>query len=153
MDTLIEIATQLGIDSTFYYLFVLVLVLYFLMSATYLRPFQKHLHHRKEKTDGVKKEAQELTGRAEEKFSQYKARLKDVNDQARQAMRENEETARREESKILADAGTKAKASLQSIQKELDTQKKITVEALSGEISGLATEIATKVMGRPAGTR
>lgn len=153
MEQLAQIAAQLGIDHTFYYLFGMMYVLFILISTIYVKPFQKLIVYRREKTEGVKKEAQELTAQAEDKFTQYKARLKDVNEKARTAFRESEEGARKEESKIAAEASSKAKDSLQATQRELDVQRKAALEALSGEISGIATDIATKVMGRSVSVR
>ncbi|MEW6057937.1 MAG: ATP synthase F0 subunit B [Bdellovibrionota bacterium] len=151
MDALRDIAAQLGLDQTFFYLFGLVFALHLFLSATYLKPFQKLIEHRRKKTEGVKEEAQQLMAQAEEKFNQYKSRLKEVNERARSAYRDSEEQARKEESRILGEASARAKDTLQETQKELDQQRKATVAALSGEISGMASEIATKVMGRPLG--
>jgi F0F1-type ATP synthase membrane subunit b/b' len=152
MDTLKQIIAQLGIDDSFFWLFGMMWVLYALLSVTYLKPFQKLLHARKEKTEGTKKEAAELTARAEEKFGQYKERLKEITDEARREYRSREEAAKKEEAKILGDASHKAKTALQGAQRELDSQKKAVLETLSNDISGLATDIATKVLGRPVGS-
>lgn len=153
METINQIFAQLGIDSTFFYLFGLMFVLHIVLSTTYLKPFQKLLHDRREKTEGVKRDAQRLVNEAEAKFEQYREKIKGINDKARGALREHEELARKEEIKILSDAATKAKASLQSIQRDLETQRKAAVEALAGDISGIATDIATKVLGRPVSTK
>jgi len=153
MEALTQIAAQLGIDQTFYYLFGLMFVLYLLLSTVYLKPFQHLLHDRKVKTDGAKKEAEALKAQAEETFNQYKLRLKEVHEKARNTGREQEELAKREEAKLVGDAATKARETLQNTQKELDTQRKAVIEALSGEINGFAGEIAAKVMGRAVGSR
>lgn len=153
MDQLKQIADQLGIDETFYYLFGLMVVFYLLLSATYLKPFQKLLHDRKAKTEGNKKEAQDLTTQADEKFAAYKSRLKEANEKARQAFRDSAELAKKEEAKILGDAAMRAKDALQAAQKELDGQRKATLEALSTEVAGIANDIATKVLGRPLSSR
>jgi F-type H+-transporting ATPase subunit b len=153
MDQLKLVAEQLGIDETFYYLFGLMVLLYVVLSAVYLKPFQRLLHSRKEKTEGSKKEAQELSAKAEEKFNTYKARLKDVNEKARQTFRASEEQAKKEEGKILADAAMKSKVSLQNTQKELDAQRKATLDALTNDVAGIAEDIAAKVLGRPVGSQ
>lgn len=153
MEQLAQIAAQLGVDQTVYYLFGLMFVLYLILGNIYARPYQKLIAMRRQRTEGVKKEALELTGKAEEKFNAYKERLKEVTDKARLAMRENEEFARKEEAKILAEASNKAKGALHQTQKELDAQRKVVLDALAGEITGLASEIATKVMGRPIDAR
>jgi F0F1-type ATP synthase membrane subunit b/b' len=153
MEALTQIAAQLGIDHTFYYLFPLVIILYVLLSALYLRPFQKLLHHRRMKTEGARKEAQELGAQAEDKLNQYRVRLKEVHERARRELREREEAARKEEARILGDAAAKAKESLQSTAKQLEDQRRSALEALAADISGLAGEIATKVLGRQVGAR
>lgn len=153
MEQLAQVGGQLGIDNSFFWLFGLMWVLYALLSGVYLKPFQKLLHYRKAKTEGTKKEAAELTAQAEQAVDQYKIRLKEVTDVARQEVRESEAAARREEAEIVNAASTKSKASVQTAQKELEAQRKSAVDALSAEISGIASEIATKVLGRPVGTR
>lgn len=153
MEALAPILAQLGIDQTFFYLFGLVVVFYAILSVTYLKPFQHVLHDRKEKTAGAKKEAEELKGKAEQAFDQYKNRLKDLNDQARAILRENEDVAKREEARLVGEASIKAKASLQNTQKELDQQRKATIDALASEIAGIAADIASKAMGRPLSSR
>jgi F-type H+-transporting ATPase subunit b len=106
-----------------------------------------------DKTAGAKKEAEQLKAQAEDAFSQYKARLKDVHDKARTTLNENEETAKKEEAKIIGDASMKAKASIQNTQKELDAQRKAAIDALSADIAGIAGDIATKAMGRTISVR
>lgn len=153
MEALAQIAAQLGMDKSTYYLFGIVAVFYLVLSAVYLKPFQRLFHERKLKTAGVKKEAEQLKTQAEEAMNQYRARLKDISDQSRTILRELEEQARKEESAIVGEASVKAKASIQNTQKELDSQRKATVEALSAEIAGIATDIASKAMGRPISAR
>lgn len=153
MDALKEILGQLGIDQTFFYMFGLIWVFFFFFSLVYLKPFQKLLHERYTKTLGAKKDAQDILVRSEEKFAQYKTQLKNVNDEARSILRSSEDVARKEETKLLNEAANKSKASLQNTQIELEKQKKEIVDALAGDINTIASEIATKAMGRSVGTR
>jgi F0F1-type ATP synthase membrane subunit b/b' len=147
MDKIAPIATQLGIDATFYYIFPLIVVLYFVLSRVYLKPYQNLLDKRRQSIVGVKKEAGDLVVRAEQTFSEYKVRLKDVTDRARSVLREQEEAGRKEESHIIGEAGAKAKSSLQAAQQQIDEQRKAAQVALTGEVSNLANEIAKKVLG------
>lgn len=153
MEQLQQIAAQLGIDQSFYVIFVSITILYFVLSLVYLKPYQKLLELRKESIDGAKKQAQSLTAQAEAKFGEYRDRLRSVTDKARDFLRQAEDAARKEESAILGDAGTKAKVSLQNVQSQLDTERKSVVDAVSTEISALAVEVATKVLGRPVTNR
>lgn len=153
MDAFTEILGQLGIDETFYYIFGLIWAFYFIFSLVYLKPFQKLLHERFAKTQGAKKGAQDLIVQSEEKLSQYKARLKEVNEKARVVLRQGEDVARKEETRLLNDAANKSKAALQGTQIELEKQKKEIVDALASDINSIATEIATKAMGRSVNAR
>lgn len=149
MDQLQQIGAQLGIDQSFYHVFGTVVVLYFVLSLVYLKPFQKLLDKRRGLIHGVKNDAQEMTTRAEAKYNEYKASLKTVTDQARGIMRAAEETAHKEEASLLGAASSKAKVSLQNVQAQLDTERKAVMDTIAGEISALASEVATKVLGRP----
>lgn len=148
MEALAQIAAQLGLDSSFFILFGMMFVLYLLLSAVYLKPFQHLLHDRKLKTEGAKKEAEELKTRAEQQFQSYKTRLKAAHENARSVLNDSEATARKEEGRIIGEAANKAKNSLQEMQKDLAAQRKAIIDTLAGDISGIANDIATKVMGR-----
>lgn len=150
MDALAQIAAQLGLDDTFFFLFGLIIVLYFFLSQAYLKPYQRLLHERKHSIDGVKKEAAAVMARAEDTFASYKERLKSVTHDSHLRIRESEEIARKEESKILGVASANAKAALQNAQHQLEEQHRTAVASLSSEISGLAQQIAEKVLGSPA---
>lgn len=148
MDAFINIASQLGIDHTLFYLFALMFPFYLVLRAVYLKPFQKLLHDRKEKTEGMKKEAEALSLKADAVYTDYKLKIKDVHEQARHAYLEAEKYAKNEEAKILAEAAMKSKTTLQAAQKELDAQKKATLDDLAKDVTGLASEIAEKILGR-----
>jgi len=149
MEVLQQIAGQLGLDQSFYPLFGLMVVLYFILSNVYLKPFQKVLHERREQTEGAKKEAHELMTRADEKYTTYKSRLKEAHDHARRVLGQTEDQAHKEEARVIGEAASEAKGTLQKIQADLEKDKRTVLEALSKDIPVLAGEIATKVLGRP----
>lgn len=153
MDALYSIIANLGFDSTFLPLFALMFVLYLFLSNLYLKPYQHLLHHRKEKTEGTKKEAQALAGKAEDKYSLYRSRIKETNDKIQKIFKEAEESAKKEEAKVLADAVGKSKDILQKAQAELESEKKTALETLSKDIPNIASEIATKALGRAVNVR
>lgn len=153
MDALYSIIANLGFDSTFLPLFALMFVLYLFLSNLYLKPYQHLLHHRKEKTEGTKKEAQALAAKADDKYSLYRSRIKETNDKIQKIFKESEELAKKEESKIMSDALSKSKDILQSAQQQLESEKKSALESLSKEIPMIASEIATKALGRAVNAR
>lgn len=149
MEKILEIATQIGIDETFFYIFGLVALLYFALSYVYLRPFQKLLHERKEKTEGVKKEAAELLTLANEKMEIYNEYLRDTQGRVRMTLAEHEEEARKQEAKALSETSEKVKKRIQQVQADLESQRPQIHGAVSKEIELIAESIATKILGRP----
>ncbi len=148
MAQLLEIAAQFGIDQSYFYLFGVIVVLHFLLSAVYLRPYQKLIHDRKHRTQGARKEADELSKKAEEKFQHYKDRLKQTHERARTLFSHAESTAKREEAKILGAAATKTREIMVEAQKDLEQQRVVLVQALAGEAQGISKSIVEKVLGR-----
>lgn len=145
-----EIAAQLGIDGTFYYLFLLIVVFYFAISAVFVKPYQRLFELREAKTTGALDEAKELTGKAEQMHEQYLSRMKEVNSKVQQALKKAEEESRTEATKILAAAGETARERVQDTQKELESQRGELLAGLRKESGEIAKEIVTKVLGRTA---
>lgn len=152
MDALIQIAEQLGIDQSFYILFAVIAALYFILSFVYLRPFQHLFEERHAKTHGSKKSATDLVEKANEQNQRYQARLREVTESIRTTMKSAEESARNEEARLVQEAATKARESLQEVQKQLEKERAAALEKLSADVAGIAKEIATKALGRPLGT-
>ncbi|MGE4232149.1 MAG: ATP synthase F0 subunit B [Bacteriovoracia bacterium] len=149
MDQLQEIAGQLGIDSSFYIMFGTIVLLYFLLSFTYLKPYQSLFDKRKDQTEGQKKRAQDLLSVSEKKFEEYRQKLKASTEEARQIYLAAEEAAKKEENRILSEAGEKARKNLKDTQIELEKERASVLQTLSKELSVFAEQIATKVLGRP----
>ncbi len=148
MDQLQAVGQQLGVDQTFIPMFGIMIVLYFVLSSVYLKPFQELLMNRKQKTAGAKTEANELSQTADQKMNQYRESIKKINEQAHKSFLVIEEEAKKEEAKYLADASLKARNLIQAANKEIDEQKKAVIKDLTNEIPAIANEIATIVLGR-----
>ncbi len=148
MELLQEIATQVGIDHTFYHQFLTIAVLYLLLSSFYLKPFQRLLEKRKHETEGAKKEAEEMTSLAEQKFGEYKTRLKSVYSDAKDATSKIEQEAKNEEARIVSQANATARQSVQQTQQSLDQQKQNLMQEISSDIKNIAALIADKVLGK-----
>ncbi len=145
---LTEIAAQLGIDQSFYVQFILIVVFYLLVSSLYLKPFQRLLALREERTTGALKEAQGLNQRAEELQGQYKARLQDLHQRTRGILKKVEDESKLDASKILDAATQEARGKVQVTLKELELQKASLLSALSADAQQIAQEIVIKVLNR-----
>ena len=143
-----EIASQLGIDQSFYVQFILVVLFYFLISALYLKPFQRLLALREERTTGAVKEAQVLTQKAEELQGQYRARLQDIHQRSKGILKKAEDESKAEAGKILDAATQDARGKVQATLKELEKQKTSLLESLAADSRQIAQEIVSKVLNR-----
>ncbi|MBI2605466.1 MAG: ATP synthase F0 subunit B [Deltaproteobacteria bacterium] len=148
MEQFQAVAAQLGLDHTIVPIFGMLVVLYLVLSAVYLRPYQRLLENRKKKTEGARNEAKELERKAEEKMAQYKASIKSAHDGARKVLSDASDEAKREESRVLAEASVRAKNILHDATLELEKQKKTVLSEIRGEIPALASQVAAKVLGR-----
>lgn len=148
MEQFQAVAAQLGLDHTIIPIFGMIVVLYLVLSAVYLKPYRHLLESRKKKTEGARNEAKELTRKAEEKMAQYKASIKSAHDGARKVLADTSDEAKREESKVLADASTKAKSILHDATLEFEKQKRTVLAEIQREIPALASQVAAKVLGR-----
>jgi F-type H+-transporting ATPase subunit b len=143
-----EIALQLGIDQSFYAQFILVVLFYFLISTLYLKPFQRLLALREERTTGAVKEAQVLVQKAEELQAQYKNRLQSVHQRVSAVMTKAQDESKLEAGKILDAAAQDARSKVQATIKELDGQRASLLGALTAESKSIAQEIVSKVLNR-----
>lgn len=148
MEQLQGVADQLGINQTFVPIFVMMFVLYLVLSAVYLKPFQHIIEERKKKTTGTKDGAKDLLSQVDVKASKYTEVLKATNDKVKKVLHDADQVAKKEESVIIADAQAKAKDAVQAAVKSLEASKSEVLKDLEKDIPNVAHEIATKVLGR-----
>ena len=142
-----EIGAQLGINHSFFIEFAIIAGLYFILSPFYFRPYQSLFEKRERETIGAQKEAQSLEASAAEKLALYKDRIKSVNAQVRQVLKDSESQAQGDSAAILNEATSAARTKVQTIQKELQSQKEEVIQRLAQESSDLAKDIVAKVLG------
>lgn len=148
MEQLQGVADQLGIDHTFLPVFGLMFVLYLVLSAVYLKPFQHIIENRRKKTQGTKDSAKDMLSEVEAKSLKYSESLKLTNSKVKKVLHEAEQIAKKEESVIMADSQAKAKDVVQAAVKQLEVTKTQILKDLEKDIPGVANEIAAKVLGR-----
>ncbi len=148
MEELRAVANQLGLNSSFVPLFILVVSLYFVLSELYFKPFQKLILDRRAKTSGAKEEAIALVSRAEEMMQKYLASIRGSYDEARKIANTAEQDGKAQESKLLSEASLKAKVFIQNANAEMESQKRNTIEELKTTVPGIAAQIVEKVLGR-----
>jgi F0F1-type ATP synthase membrane subunit b/b' len=145
-----EIASQLGINSSIFYLFVLICVFHLVVSNLYIKPYQKLFEQREKSTSGASRQAEDLIKKTEQMQALYMERVKDLNIKVRAIHKEQEDKAKIEAAAILQKASAEIREKAQAAQQALEAEKNGVWKQLSGETGDLAQEIVSKVLGRTA---
>lgn len=144
---LAEIVSQLGIDQTFFIQFGIVTVLYFVLSPTYIKPFQKLIERRDGATTGSRKEIDEMVKVYEDRLLAYKSKVKEANAAVRHDYKLHEAESQRQAAQVMQDAVAESRARIQRAQAEIKSQEAAIVSELSSESTLLAKDIVAKVLG------
>lgn len=147
MDLIASILNQLGVNSTFLYQFLLVVVSYFLLSNLIFKPLLKILQTRHSKTKGLKEQAEKLEKEMQEIEAQYRIAWAKVEKEGQVLLSSGEVLAAREKAKAIIDKSEKeANAKLSQSRQQMDEVYK-TAEA-EGEkfIPELAGEVKRRLL-------
>jgi F-type H+-transporting ATPase subunit b len=124
--------------------FVLMAVLNFLL----YRPLRDILNRRRETIDGSYAKAKELEAQINEKMERYQEQLQTAKLKGNEERAELRKAASGEEAEILGKAHSRAAEQLQEIKKKVAGEADAAAKMLKKETVALATQIASKVLGR-----
>ncbi len=142
------ILEQLELNSTFFLQFAVFVVLYFVLSAVYFKPFLKLIEHRRKKTIGDLEEAERILARANAKLNEYQQKITSDRLRTREEFDRLIAEAKKEETLILSHARDEARKITQQTQENLAKQKAQMKSELSAEVEGLAQMISEKLLSR-----
>jgi F-type H+-transporting ATPase subunit b len=144
----VNIAQQLGIDSSLFVQLAIIIVVYFLLSAIFFKPFLKLIEARHKKTVEDREAADKLMHQAEAKFEEYKKRLADERTAAKKEYETAIEQARKEEALILAQAREEAKKITHEAADAVAKQHEELRRKLEVDVEGFARTISEKLISR-----
>ncbi len=124
--------------------FVLMAILNFLL----FRPLRDVLNRRRETIDGSYANAKSLEVEVDEKVARYQKQLQEAKLKANGEKAEIRKAAAAEEAGILGKAHQRASESLQAIKDKVAVEAEGAGKALQKETKVLASQIASKVLGR-----
>lgn len=139
---------MISLDWTLGLQFVSFMFLLFVLNRILYRPLQKIMAQRRERIDGSLSKASELERSIEEKMAIYQRQLDSAKKTATEERQLIRKAAAAEEAGILAQANEKASSELHKIKQQVADEAEKAGKALESEAQKLATEIATKVLGR-----
>jgi F-type H+-transporting ATPase subunit b len=143
-------APVVDIDGTLFVQGGIFLGLVLILKPLLFTPWLEAQRRRTESIDGALAKAKALRSDADALVGQYDQRLADARDRAL----ELRSVARREEeanqAKALADRRAEASATLERDRERLRREAEQARDALATRVDDLATQIASKVLGRPS---
>lgn len=146
-----ENSIQLVPDGTMLLHIILILVMVWVLNATLLKPINRILAARDQRTRGRHGEAQEILDSLSEKLSSYEVRLREARAES-YAMIERERTAAlQERQKKLNEMREKLAESTASEKDVIRKQADEARETLHTEAQRIAAEIGSRVLKRPVG--
>jgi len=142
------ILEQLGIDSTFFIEFGVFFVLFAFLAKAYFGPFLKLLQERHARTVQDREAAQTIMSQAEQKFSEYQAKISDARQKARAEMEEALRQGRAEEHAALSGARDEAKKITQAALAEVEAERARLKAAIETDAESLARAIVERLMSQ-----
>lgn len=139
---------MISLDWTLFLQFANFLVLLFVLNLLLYRPLSRIMEERAQTVDGGHQRARDLENQIEAKMAAYREKLQAAKSKAAEERSALRAAAGEEESRILADAQKKAAAQVDKVRTQVAAQAQQARENLRGQADELATQVASKVLGR-----
>lgn len=124
------------------------LILYKLVKHFLFKPVQKVLAARQGEVDKLYSEANEANASAKAMREDYEKHLAEAKQEASEIIKSATQNAQVQSDEIVSDAQKKAASIITKANAEIEQDKKKTINEIKNDISGIAMDIATKVVGR-----
>ena len=149
MELVGKIFQTLEISQLAFIQMALVLVLVFILSITLIKPILATFHERERRTILPIEESKSFLEKAESETARYEESLKKASAEALAGKRRKMEEAGRVERKRVEGVLEESNRTVDEMKSRITAEKAQTSKELESEISRLAVEIASKVLGRP----
>lgn len=112
------------------------------------KPVLKVIDDRQKEIDDIYADAAKAKAEAQELQSTYTAKLSAANAESERILSAATRMAQQREEEILRNAQTQAARTLERAQEQIALEKKQAMHELKGQVSGIAVDIASKVLGQ-----
>lgn len=140
-----DLQRQLGIDGTLGIQFVMFLAIFIWLKYVFFNPFFKIIEEREHKTQGLKKEAEELQAEADRKEAELAAKMSEAKKQISAEREKILSKARAEAAVFIADARKDAKGLIEESRKGAQKESEQTLKELSGSVKAVAGMLVEKL--------
>ncbi len=127
---------------------VIFVTLVVVMNKLFYKPIFDILDRRRELIDGNKRQAEELSKKAEALLSEYEKKLLEARQKAVALVNEARQAAQEEQKEAIAKARAEMEKALAELKKQLEKEKEEARKVLRQTANLLAVLIAEKLVGR-----
>ena len=125
------------------------LVILFLILRRFLfKPVQKVLKERQSAIDDRYAKADEAVRNAENSKAAWQMKMDNADEEARELVKKVADSAERSSDALLQEAKNRAGAIVSQAREEARLERRKAEEGIRGELAGLSTELASKLLGR-----
>ena len=139
---------QLGLNSTFFVEFAIFVVLFFILSNVYFKPYLKLFQARHKRTVEDKEAAEKLMLQAQVKLDEYKRILLEERVAAKAELEKAIAEAKTHEAEQLAHAREEARRMTHQTFDEIEKQRQQLKKQLSADVESLGQSIAERLLSR-----
>lgn len=143
-----EILEQLEINKTFFFQFVLFGLFFFILSAIYLKPFQKLIEKRNHKLKNDAQSASDLLRAVETRLADYERALSHSRHEAQNSYEKAISDVRAKEDAAINGVKEEMKKDYLKITQQLQEEKAKVESELKSQASQMADAVAQKILGK-----
>lgn len=140
------ILSQLGINETTFYCFLIFLLTFFFLKELLFRPYFAAYEEREKRTKGGESTAKELQAQTLLTRQNFEEQAREINAEIKKIFDESRAKANKESERIVTEARIAAEQALEEARSRLALDIKRAQEQLSLEIPGVALAITKKML-------
>ena len=144
------IIQALGINSTIFYLFVLVGFFFFVMSSLVFIPYTNALYERDHRTKGGEEEAVQLTKQSADLRSQFEARAREMNNEMKTIFDSYRDESNREYEKIVSKARQESQKLIDEARARVSGEINQAAARMKEEIPQVAQAMTSRLLSKKA---
>lgn len=133
---------------TMLFAWINILILYLFLRKLLFKPVKGMIDKRQAEIDGLYSDAEGKKAAAEEMKAEYEEKLSRANEEGDEILRAAQRKAQLREEEILREADETARRTIKRAEEQVELEKKRAINEVKDEVSGMAIEIASAVIGR-----
>ncbi len=142
------IITQLGLNDSFFYQFIIFCIAYVALSRWAFAPYNLALTQREQKTVGGEELAVELAKETQDLKTKYEVKARQVSGEVKSIFDEHRTAAQKEQERIVFEARSEANKTIDTVRKKVETEISQAKTQLKAEVSQISQEMIKKLLAK-----